>query len=196
MKAACSEAIEFAIAKISSAVMDPAFMGSDLKVSSGMAPEDVADTADDATVHRVLEQEEWGMLVTEAVPELERETEKVAVDFEAGSWVLMRGVTCETDIDEAILLVGGGTCELAGSEFLGDVIGRGTAVGVDGSEWSGTEALVLDGSADLSVFGGSDRISVFGGGASVLGLSVDFSVFGGSTGLVVLFPPLFAAAST
>ena len=172
---------------ISSAVIDPAFMGSDSKVSSGLAPEDVVETGDDAIVHRVLEQEEWGLLVIELMSELERVTEKADVGFKAGSWVLMRGATCEIDAGGAILLVGGSTCELAGDEFREDGSSGVTVVDIDGSGGSGAEALV---------FGESAGLSVFGGGASDLGFSAGFSVFGGSTSLVVFFPPLFAAAST
>lgn len=46
-------------------------MGSDSKVSCGMASEDVGVPEEEGNVHRVLEQDAWIELVIEANPEIE-----------------------------------------------------------------------------------------------------------------------------
>ena len=58
--------------------MDPAFIGSDSKVSWGTASEDVGVAEEEGRVQRVLEQEVWERLVIEAVlePEIEAVPER------------------------------------------------------------------------------------------------------------------------
>lgn len=111
--------------------MEPAFMGSDSKVSSGTAEEDVGVPEEDAMVQSVFEHED-GRLVMEALKDAERGidepemgvlAESAEVDLDPGSWLLAGRVVWGADAEGAALFAGGGgageltggaTCELAG----------------------------------------------------------------------------------
>lgn len=170
--------------------MEPAFIGSDSKVSSGTIPEDVGEMEVEGRVHSVFEQED-GMLA-DALMEPDRADEaktEVLIEsideaLDAGSCVLARRVDPGADAEGTALLPGGAgelicgaACELAG----------GGGAWEDGGGGEGA-APVLGGSTGASVFGG-------GGGASVLGGSLGSSVLGGSLGLSVFLGGFFAATS-
>src|SRR5690242_8820934 len=168
-------------AMISSAAMEPAFMGSESNVSSGMASEDVGDAEDEVRVQSVLEQEARERLL-EAVIEPETEFDALEIELLIGGAVvgleaLAGALVCGADTGGVALPAGGG--------IAADVAG-GAGACEDGA---GGATLVLGGSAGLSVFGGSAGLSVLGGSAG-------FSVLGGSAGFFVGIFGFFAATST
>lgn len=78
--------------------MEPAFIGSDSKVSSGTAPDDVGVLEDEGRVQSVFEQEDGRLAEALMEPEMEPEiemgvlTESIDDAFEEGSDVLKEGV--------------------------------------------------------------------------------------------------------
>jgi hypothetical protein len=110
--------------------MEPAFIGSDSKVSSGTAPEDVGVMEDEGRVQSVFEQELGRLAEALTEPEKAEEIEMVLLAelmedaLDAGSCVLVGGVVSGADAGGTVLLVGGDAGELTRGATCELVVGR------------------------------------------------------------------------
>lgn len=178
---------------ISSAIIEPAFMGSDSNVSSGTPPDDVDDADAEVSVQRVLEQDaRERLLAALSVFDIDIEldapdlVETTDVGLEALTVALapalIGALVCGADAEGATLLAGGAAAADVAIDVATLVLGGPTGLSVFG------------GSTGSSVFGGAT--SVFGGGTSVFGGSAGFSVLEGASGFFVGLLGFFAATST